>query len=93
METLHKDGKDGDHYKIGVTPHFMEIVIKSLNLQLNHKVRSKQVVEVCNQKLKLGFKFKVFKFWLVWTDRLSQQFFIIHLTQIRPHSQKRKCPP
>jgi hypothetical protein len=46
METLHKDGEDGDHYKIGATPHVTETVIKSLKLQLSHKVRSKQVVKV-----------------------------------------------
>jgi hypothetical protein len=42
-----------------VTPRFMETRIKSLKLQLCHKVRANQVVEVWNQKS----KFKEFSFW------------------------------
>jgi hypothetical protein len=40
---------------------------------------------------KLGFNFKVFKFCIVWTIKLSLQFIRINWNRIRPYSQKRKC--
>jgi hypothetical protein len=44
---------------VSVTPRDTEILIKSLNLQLCHKVRANQVIEVWNQKKIKEFKFKV----------------------------------
>jgi hypothetical protein len=43
-----------------VTPRIMETLIKSLNLQLCHKVRANQVIKVWNQKSEIKeFKFEV----------------------------------
>jgi hypothetical protein len=53
-----------------VTPRIMETLIKSLNLQLCHKVRENQVIKVWNQKSKIKeFKFEVKSF--VTVDRLA----------------------
>jgi hypothetical protein len=55
-----------------ITPHVTGILIKLFKLQLSHKARENQVIEVWKQNSKSWFKFKVFKSCLVWTDLLSQ---------------------
>jgi hypothetical protein len=72
-----------------VTPRVMKILIKLLKMQLSLKTRANQAVEVANQNLNYrDFKFNVSKFYLVWTDIVSQQIFRIDQSQIRPCSQK-----
>jgi hypothetical protein len=52
-----------------------------------------QVIEVRNQNSKSGVQISSFKFYLVWTDILSQQIFKIYRSRIRPCSQERIYSP
>jgi hypothetical protein len=65
----------------------MESLIKSLKIQLSLKARENQVIKIWKQNLNYqDFKLEVPKCYLVWTDMLSQQIFIIDRSRIRPRS-------
>jgi hypothetical protein len=52
-----------------------------------------QVIKVPDQDSKSRVRIWGLKFYLLWTDILSQQIFRIYWSRIVPYSQKRICSP